>query len=290
MSERVLEDAAATVSVTLYDGETPTDASAMPTVEVVRDDGTVLVAAGTAASDPTPGDGSYSFQLTPTHTSRVDRLEVRWTATVGGATQAVRSQVEVVGGYYFPLAELRAERNLSDTVKFTTAELARARAWAETVIERWVGVSFVRRYHRHHFAGDASSRLFLPHLFVTDVLAAELDGATLDVSAWTVEPFGRLHADTTFARPTFASPAPNGWVAYAHGLDAVPVDVAEAAKDMARHHLLEDQSGRPVLSVGNELGGTTRFGFAGDDRPTGYPDIDVVLNHYRSMYRVPVVA
>lgn len=252
------------------------------TVTITKADGTVL-----QASTPTTrlDAGVYTYSLQPQ--ADLNELTATWTGTFSGVTQSITTRVEVVGGYYCSLAELRAEPNLDSTTKFTTAKLIAARQWFETLAERYCNQAFVPRYRRLRLSGDGTTRLFLPDPYVTRILSVT-DTATNTL--FTADELADLVADPVSGAVTRVSlgvwPANSLWVEYEHGLTDVPDDIHDAAKIAVRDKLLNDQTGRPMLSIADGAGGTTRFAMPGPGRPTGIPDVDAALNGYR----LPVVA
>src|SRR4051794_38233928 len=111
--DRVQKGSSVTITHTFTVDGVATDPSPVTaTVEVVRDDGSVVVVAG--ASTVHVGTGKFTFTLTPTHTALLDILTARWTATFAGQPQTVETQVEVVGGFLFTLADARADSQLAD--------------------------------------------------------------------------------------------------------------------------------------------------------------------------------
>jgi hypothetical protein len=104
--ERIGQLTPGTLSQQWYEDGAVVDPGSV-TVGITRADGTVLVAAGAATTGS--GTGARTYNLTTTHTALLDRLTVTWTSTLKGT---LLSYVEVVGGFWFSLAELRAIRGL----------------------------------------------------------------------------------------------------------------------------------------------------------------------------------
>lgn len=287
--DRVLQASLATVEVTLYDGETPTDSTIAVTVEVVGDDGTVIVPAGTATDAGTAGDGKYSFKLQPSHTARLDRLTCKWTATIAGVAQTFTTRVEVVGGFYATLAEIRVLKDLSDKAKYPTTALITARNWAEDLVERVVGVAFVPRYARDLLDGDGCDTAWLSRLEARQLLGVRIDGVTQASTVWqgwAVYPSGAV----VRISGVFPSGHRNIDLAYAHGLTAPPADIEQAALTLIRYRLLEQQTRSFDRATAINADGTTfSFAVAGANRPTGLPEVDAVLTDYAARYTAPAL-
>jgi hypothetical protein len=130
------------------------------TVGITRADGTVLVAAGTATTGS--GTGARTYNLTTTHTALLDRLTVTWTSTLKGT---LLSYVEVVGGFWFSLAELRAIRGLTDTTDYPTSDLAAMRTTVEDAIEEYTG-ALVPRYAYQTVSGVSGQPIRLSKPYV----------------------------------------------------------------------------------------------------------------------------
>jgi hypothetical protein len=259
------------------------------TVTITADDGTAVATAATAARISA---GVYGYVLAPQ--ADLDVLTAVWSATFSAIPMAVTTTVEIVGGYYVSLAELRALPNLSDTTKFTTADLIDARQWFETKFERYTGRAFVPRYRRLVMWGSGVDTMQLPDQYIrtlrtvsfgtVDLSDAALANIALEASGqirhfW---PLGINGPDDSFG--VYGSTFPRNariTLAYEYGLDQTPDDVADAAKQAIRSHLLNDETGRPMLSIADGAGGTTRFATPGPNRPFGIPDVDAVANDRR---------
>ena len=232
--DRIVKGTAATISVVLYsDGAATNPTPDTATVEVLRADGTVLVAS-TAATDA--GTGIFTYTLTPTHTASLDVLTARWTATIGGFAQTVETAVEIVGGVYFTIAEARTLPSLSNTVAYTTAVITEARTAAEEAIEDACDVSFVPRTATEIVSGGGGGRflsLRWPRVRYVNSVAVDLvDWAEPARAAVVVTPSG-LYSPTAF---------PVGYgnvqVTYEHGYNAPPGRIKRAAMLLAESFLI----------------------------------------------------
>jgi len=168
--ERCLQGAPITVEwspVDQYGDPSDTDPGTV-TVAVTRADGTVLVAAG-AATDGA-GVAPRTFTITAAQTgAQLDQLEVAWSTVAAGVVH--RTLVDIVGGVYCSLAEVRDPLTGKDKDRFTAGAVHQARVEVEGLIERACGhaVSFVPRFSVYQFPTYADSGLTVPHLFLRRV-------------------------------------------------------------------------------------------------------------------------
>lgn len=285
--DRIPRGSANTIQARFSVDEAPLDSSIPVTIEVVRDNGDVVVPAGTATNTGAVGDGLYEFTLLPSHTGLVDILTARWTATLGGEAMTLETRVEVVGGFYFTLADGRASDDaLADTVKYPTARLAEARDEVEDECEDITNVAWVRRYAKVTLSGDGSNNLVLPHYMVRSVRSI-VDG---DTTAWTapqlaalrVSDSGVLSAARTGAIP-FAFGDRNLTVIYEHGYDQPPADLRRASIIRFRSFVFATKSGIPDRAtsfVAAEGGNFTLSTPGRAGTPTGIPEVDAAYNRH----------
>jgi hypothetical protein len=285
---RVLVDSDVLVTSPTFvaaDGESPTDAASTPTVTAAREDGTALVAP--AVSDVT-GTGVYGATLLgASHTSALDVLSLVWSGSVTGAGAQVYAQtVEVVGGFYVSLPDLRSMPELSNTTKHATASLRAARTEFEFLAERYCEVAFVPRYARDLLRGDGSNRITLGHHRPHSLRSIEIDGEAQTTSEFH---FDGLVLEWDSGSFPVAVGEPNVEVVYEHGHEFAPAMISQACRVYVEQRLLGDRSGIPrlALSVDSEFG-NMRLSTPGPNRPTGIPLVDAVLNEYSE--RVPGVA
>lgn len=291
--DRILKGSRSTISVTLYSGELATDSSVAVTIEVLRADGTAVVSAGTATDAGTTLDGKYEFTLTPTHTANLDILTAKWTATLGGSVQVFTTNVEVVGGFYVSLAEIRAQKNLDITSNHTTAELVAARQWFEETFERYTEVSWVPRYERLTLSGDGTSSLLLPVRKPTAVRSVRDYTAATTYTSYTageladlgLEEWGEIHR--LYGSGTFTAGNRNIVVELEHGYPYPTSDIKQAALVAIRDQILTTNSGNRVFGVQTQ-DGIIRTSTPGAGRPFGIPSVDAVA--MARSHRVPTVA
>lgn len=138
--DRSLQSTPATLSVTFtVDGVATDPSPATVTVEILRADGTVLVAAGTSTGHT--GVGTFAFSLTAAQTALLDTLTARWTSTNLGTIVTTQ---EIVGGFVCSTADLRSL--FPDTAAYPNAVLHEMRNYAETSLENALGFALVPRY------------------------------------------------------------------------------------------------------------------------------------------------
>lgn len=289
--QRIARTAAETLSHTFYIGETPTDPTGTPTVAVVDatgaavDSGNATVVGGST--------GRVTFALDPVAT--LEELTVSWTATVAGTTVVETDYVEVVGGFFFGLAEGRAsDASLADTSKYTLDDLIRARIEVESECENICDRAFVPRYLRAVLDGTGTSELLLvhpsPNRSVADVrtvrsigMAPALDETFVAFDA------GQLAAvavatDGTLRRTdgaVFTEGRANVVVELEYGWDYPPPDLVKAAKIRFRSRLNLNKTGIPDRASSFTItdGGTFRLDMPGAWK-TGVPEVDAGYQRY----------
>ena len=258
---RVQRGVPAQLTRTFYVGETPTDVTGDVTVTVTRLDGTPVVS-GTAAH-PGPA-GQYTFAV-PAQT-QLDALAVDWSGSLG----RYRDLLEVVGGFFFDLAEVRQEHGLS-LAQHPTEKLVRKRLEVEIECERICGRAFVPRFERTAVRSDGRATLLLPRLEVRALRAVSISGAAwspADVAAVDVNPAGVLTAPVAW-------PSGRVIVEYEHGMDFPPEDLRTAAMLRLRSRVHITSSGVPdrAITWSAADGGTYRIALPSGEK-TGIPEVD----------------
>ena len=190
---------------------------------------------------------------------------------------------------YFTEAELRA---LPDMSSETSARILAAGEWAQGVIEREVGTSFVARTVTAEIHDGGCDAIVLDKPFVISVTSATEDGvAVTDTLRVRHGVLRRFSSATSFTPITWSSGVGNVAVTYQASYSSTPpADIKEAALQATRWHLLEGRASNVhsprQTSITNEMGGTVNFAVAGTDRPTGYPDVDAVIVGWRNQLDV----
>jgi len=270
------------VSPLFTSAETATDTGSTPTVVCTRSDGTVLAAP--VVSDPTAADGLYrALLLAATHVDRVDVLTIVWSGTVDGLTTALTQTVEVNGGRYVTIPELRAGRGMSDTAKYPTAMLAEIVAGLEHTAEDVVGVAFVPRHQIDRLTGDGSTSLLLSKRSARTIIAVTIDDVAVTASSFEID--GR---SITYSSG-FTSAAVVV-VEYSHGLDVPPSDLRREVLRLARQEALGESAPLGQNIISQQIDGiSTQFGTPNPavGRWTGDMAFDAVLTRLRSKHRTP---
>lgn len=279
--DRVLRGSASTIQATFYADEAPVDSSVAVTIGIVNDLGDEIVAPGTATVAGAALDGTYEYVLTPTDTARVDILTASWTATIGGNAMILETRVEVVGGFYFTLADARgSDSALASTSKYTAAQIREARDEVEDECESICGVAFVPRYRRLTRAGNRSDSIVVPDPMVRQIFSLTVDG-----TAYTQDELDDLIIDTgviTNKNSVFGGQTID--IAYEHGHSQPPSDIRRAALTRIKHQLFASHSAIPdrAISFQSADGGTYSLATAGRGASlTGIPDVDAVYARHR---------
>lgn len=283
-SRYLLRSVGETVAVTVYSGETPTDADGPVSVEVEDHAGNVIVPSATAANPA--GAGTYSVAVPPQALLTV--LTATWSGTFSGSPASFTTRHEVVGGLYATPAEVRQMDALADVDAYPTARIYDGIDWAADVIERYTGASFVRRFAVVYLAGETATALRLGHLFPSRLLSVKSDGVAEDVTGW------GLTEDGVLTRATgvfpYSTVGPNVEVAVEYGItETPPPDIAWAARTLARQYVVDLVSRVPdrALSMTTEFGQVMLAQAGGPGRPTSLPEVNAVLNRHR--HRPPMI-
>lgn len=193
---------------------------------------------------------------------------------------------------YFTEAELKA---LPDMSTETTPRIEAAAAWAVGVIEREVGTSFVARTVTDEVHDGGRGGIILRTPYVLSVTSVTEDGvAVTDDLRARDGVLRRFSGATSFTPNSWAGGYGNVSVTYQAGYSTKPpADIKEAALQATRWHLLEGRASNVTAprqtSSTNDMGGTVNYAVAGEDRPTGYPEVDAVIVAWRKRLYVPGV-
>jgi hypothetical protein len=232
MPQRILQNTGADLDVAVTVNGTGTDPSPdTATVTIRRADGTTLVNAAAATNGL---NGGFTYPLSSTNTALLDTLTASWTFTLGGATQTLTTQAEIVGGYHFALPSLQALAPLNDTQAYPVAKLVEARTLAEQLIETECGRAFVPRYWYGRVDGYR-----WPFADVRTVRSAvNTDGTVLTGTSLTDVYNGHFGAYYGYRRRN------QSWtVGLEHGMDSAPLDVSRASMLLARSILVANKAG-----------------------------------------------
>jgi hypothetical protein len=233
-----LTSAGPRISLTVDEGLADPDASTVNYI-IKRANGTVLVTSTPASRIST---GVYQASLGPAQTTLLDTLTITWTYTRSGQLQTETSVVEIVGGFLFPLPDLR--QRLADTAIYPTSALVAARTAAEQEIERRAGAAFVPRYvyERIYITGPQRS-LDLGRMYVRSIREVTIDGVNMtagDVAGLGVDTTGLIRRMSGSLQWWWGSGIANGgasiYVGYEHGMDFPPEPVRRATVDLASYN------------------------------------------------------
>jgi len=268
---------------------------ATPTVRVVDDSGAVVVAS-TTPSGP-DADNYYNFLLPSAALASVTTLTATWSGDYSGTSITTTEVIEVAGGHYFELGELRALADLPQR-SYSTLQLARAREWITDIIDGEVFTSFVERSHHdvrtcgvRNSSRGAAVRPLRP--YPRSVRWLKVDGVT--VSAGDVE---FLDGDLV-AKVGAANPFAGSWstvdIGYTAGYrTSCPTDLADAAMVAARWHLIakDGQSGIPdrATSISNEFGNISLSTPGLRGAIVGLPEVDERIREWARRVRIPGIA
>jgi hypothetical protein len=317
MATRILAGSAQSVSVTFYlpETETTVDADVPSTgvtvsVTAVNTAATVVVAPGTVATHA--GTGVYSINI-PAQATPID-LTVVWTGTFSGAVRTVTDYLQVVGGFFADLSEIRALDGLGNTGTYSTATLISKREVAETLFEQATGRHWTLKYGHDVLDGDPNyRRAMMPTDFYLEYhLTRRLalnnmrprtllnlyidDGSGSNLVAQTDVPQGyKLYDNGEIERLITSGGFPRGVdnvvVEYLYGEDRPPYDLKAAFLKYVRYLVLgtNNRDYERATSMTSPDGATFQIAQAtGYARPTGISEVDAVIQRYG--YRTPSIA
>jgi hypothetical protein len=262
--QRVLIASSTPVSVTWTNQDgTPVDPSpATATVAVTNSAGS-SVATGAATRT---GVGAFSFTLSPTHTVRLDTLTAVFTSALGSLT----ATVEVVGGFLFDVADLRADPDFADTTDWPTARVLAARNYAEQEIEEASNVAFVPRYSLDTFIGRNSAEINTFRIMLRTVRSATVAGTTVDPTTLIFNPHsGFVHLWTCRGAAIT--------LGLEYGMDSPPQAIANAALVVAKDFLSKGPIADRSVQTQTELGPIwiPQPGWQG--KRFGIPEVDAAI-------------
>lgn len=257
--------------------------------------------AGTLISTTTPTCVAGTFSQTFDHAllPLLDTYQVVWTGTVSGTVKEWTTTIELVGGFLFEIADLRArDRAFKDLTTYPSTYLRQIRTAVEEVIEgkRAAKVAFVPRGRRTVVDGTSPdlTRGYSPILYGQDYRGLRLNDFEVrevysvkvnDLSLTQTELDAIDIDDDTLWRssgvvwPAWAFGHRNISVHYTHGHDRPPGAITRAALILATEYLIASPlPGRATAtSIGDQI---FRLTIAGRDGITGLPDVDAAINDH----------
>jgi hypothetical protein len=277
--QRVLRASGSTITLLIYDANGAlVDPVPGTAVAAVVDSAGVAIS-GSPFTATRNSIGNFSFTV-PATLNVLDTYQVTWTLGDGSLRY---TEFEMVGGFYFTIAELRAT---DGTLAAYSADNCRAvRDQVEARFEQRCNVAFVPRGRRWVFPGNSSYVAQLPDIYVRDIIAVSVGGVALsqpNVDAIQIFPGGVIQrVDGIWATATTAIPQ-NCSVLYEFGMAEPPGPVKQAALRYARHlavpHAFDDDR---MISYQTDVG-TIQQAIARNGQ-LGYPDIDSVLDAYANI-------
>lgn len=256
------------------------------TVGITQADGTVVVAAGAATTNPSTG--VYEYALAAASNLTLELLTVTWSvATVGAMFTTL---VEVCGGFVCTIAELRAaETTLADATKYPAATLQRARLEAEAELEWITAVAFVPRYRRITVDGDGSPVLVLVDHEIRSVRSIRSYTDHETYTSFTADELAALRRlDSSIERTdgdVFDLGVGNIVGEYEHGYDRPPADLKRQFQSRCRWWANQVRSAIPDRATSftySELGGRSGTFQLDQASPfkTGMSDVDAAYGRY----------
>jgi hypothetical protein len=271
--DRVLRAAGGTIQLTFYDANgDPIDPGAV--TATVKDSAGVEIAGSPFG---TTGTSTRSFTL-PVTLATLDRYSVTWNVPDGSKRY---SAFEMVGGFLFTLADLRAFDAELTEAAYSDDRVRDAREIVEEVFEdaRVTGVAFRPRGRRARLNGTGTADLVLPDPLPQTVVSASIDDVALtaaELADLVLYDHGAVHRDSG----RWSSGRRNVIILYEHGHPERPAPVNEAALRLARHVLVRSAMASDRATVQFTEIGAFRLSVAGRDGWTGLPEVDAVLKQY----------
>lgn len=251
--EQVLRGTSATIAARFrdQDGDLVEPAGTV-TVTVTTAAGASVVAAGGAT---TSGSTGVRYRaLTATQIGQVDELVAVWT----DGTSSTTTRVEVVGGYYASVREIRdSDPVLADPRKYATAQIVAARRAVETEFENYCGVAFVPRYRRVRVDGTGTGELVLPDPELRSVRSVREYDDDGNYEAYSAAELAAIPAAASGVAvrtddDAFELGTANVVVEYEHGYDRPPSDIVEAFFLRVRDVLNRSNRGVPDRATSSE--------------------------------------
>lgn len=289
--DKILRNTSQTVSVVFYINNVATEADGAVTVVAKKADGTTLFST-TATNDAAVG----SYSVTVPAQADLNSLTLTWTGAFSTVSMSVVSNVEIVGGFFFTIAELRNYDSViaGNLTRFPDSALIKARDEVEAEFEDICHRAFVPRFWRETGIETDSdtSMLWLEKPEANRFLSFKVNN--VDYLSWYTA--GYFTRDKYSPRGILVTGAATGLFAYdpfyyptalvieyEYGALQVPTPIKEKALKRAKQKLLGLSSTVDERALTMTLPdiGTINLATPGvRGSETGVPDIDVVLSRY----------
>ena len=286
--------------------DTPMDDDGYAVAPVAPYSAKLYDGSGAQLATPTAtfADGKFSAAIPVATMPHLDDYTIVWTGTLNGTAHEWTTELQLVGGYIFEIADLRAsDRAFTDVNKYPTELLRAVRTAVEDVIEgpRAAQIAFVPRHTRAVIDGTGPDltraynpllygnerrMLIAPDFAIRQVYSGAINGVTLTTEdlAGIQTSDNQLWRVSALQYPAWPYGHSNIQLHYEHGLDRAPGAIKRAALILAREYLIKsDLPGRATAtSIGDQM---FRLTIAGRDGLTGIPDVDAAIkNHGRAAY------
>lgn len=200
---------------------------------------------------------------------------------------------------YFSMDEFRTLPHMGDLAKYSNDRVEAVAGRVVATAEGSSGVSFVPREHVDIKSGtranQAGGSIVLMRRRAFEVTAVTQSGVPLSPTELSelrvVKGVLRWYAGGGTVPSSWEDGTDNIVVTYHAGYETVPADIKEAVMQATRSLLLSGAANSALDARRTSLtteAGTINFVIPGEGRPTGFPEVDEVLQRYRRC-RSPLV-
>ena len=185
---------------------------------------------------------------------------------------------------YFTLAEARALPDIDDTSKYPDARVTALGEYVQAVIESACQTSFAARTVVETLDGSGTTRILLKTPYVLSVTSVTIDGVTSTDTFSAQRGVLERRLTGSYTPLTWTEGRRNIVCTYQAGYSSTPpADIKEAALQATRARLMSSSAFSAIddrrTSISNEMG-VVSFITAGAKQPTGYPEVDAVINRW----------
>ncbi len=283
----LLRGVGGTISLTV---DTPATGPVL--VTITNGDGETIVDNEEAILQP-GSTATYELPVSGAQAELLDEYSVRWVMVVNGDAKAYATSFEVVGGFFFPLQQLRdLDQELDDLQKYPDSKLIRARERAAEVIESETGLSFRLKGARVSLVGNGERLVLLRGKHGEPLWSPRrLASVSIDDVAFTEDDLVgvRLHAWGALERQAYTYWTSRGVVEIhlEYGMPQVPTRVAAEAAVLALSYVKSSAIPQRATSVsaGDDTFRVTTRDL--ENEITGIPSVDQLINSLK--HDVPAV-